>query len=377
MNDTAPPRPTRAEIDLQALRHNLARMRDCATPRQAMLAVVKADAYGHGARVVSRVLSAEGVEYLGVATLEEGLDLRAARIDTPILVFGGCYPGQEKAFVDAHLTPAVLSLDDLQRLGAFVDAQKMKLAVHLKFDTGMGRVGFLPSELAPLIAALKKNQRIIVEGVMSHLACADVPGSQTTEQQIGLFRHILAQLRQAQVNPQWVHLANSAGLAAWELPECNLARPGIALYGGAPLSEGNAPLGLQPVMRFVTRIAQLRALPTDSGISYGHTHQTQKPSRLAVLPVGYADGYNRLLSNRASVLVHGQRAPLVGRVCMDWIIVDVSVIEGVEVGDPVVLLGRDGEEEIPASEWARLLDTIDYEIFCRIDRRVPRYYVNA
>lgn len=377
MTPSCPPRPTWAEIDLQALKHNLVQLRSFCAKEQGLLAVVKADAYGHGAVPISRALVEEGISYLGVATLEEGLELRQAGIPTPVLVLGGCYPGQESAFLAHSLTPAVFSLADLQRLDRFAVAQGMRLPVHLKCDTGMGRVGFLPHEVTALLEWLKGAGGVQVEGLMSHLACADEPGSLSTREQVALFRTLVVQLRDGGIRPEYVHLANSAGLVAWDLPECNLARPGIALYGGAPLASGNDKLNLRPVMSFSTRIAQLRSLDAGAGVSYGHTHHTRRKTLLATLPVGYADGYNRLFSDCGSVLIRGTRAPLIGRVCMDWIMVDVTDVDGVEIGDRAVLLGRDGEEEVSAADWAQALKTIDYEVFCRIGQRVPRHYVNA
>ncbi len=372
-----PPRPTRAEIDLSALVHNLRQLRTCCSQGEGVLAVVKADAYGHGAVEASRALEAEQVEYFGVALLEEALVLRAAGIQSPILVLGGCYPGQEEAFLAWKLTPAVFSMADLRRLADYGSGAGKSFPVHLKCDTGMGRVGFLPHELPELLELMPQLVGVEIAGLMSHLACADLPGSQATAAQIKNFQDLLAAFRAAGIDPGFVHLSNSAGLVAWEIPGCNLVRPGIALYGGAPLGEPSSGLDLRPVMTFETRIAQLRTLGAGQGVSYGHIYRTARQTRVATLPVGYADGYNRLLSNRGEVLIRGERAPVVGRVCMDWIMVDVTDIEDAQIGDRVVLLGRDGQESITAGDWARWLDTIDYEVFCRIGPRVPRCYVNA
>jgi alanine racemase len=370
-----PPRPTRAEIDLSALRHNLRQVRNCCAAGQGVLAVVKADAYGHGAVVVSRALEDVAVEQFAVATLEEGIELRAAGIARPILVLGGCYAGQEAEFMRQGLTAAVFSLPDLQRLQHFGMEDGIDFPVHLKCDTGMGRVGFLPAEIPRLIKLLREGTGVEAVGLMSHLACADETGSVETGRQIEVFRKILGQLAAAGIQPPHIHLSNSAGLTAWELPEATLVRPGIILYGGYPSREFESQLDLRPVMTFSTRIAQLRMIEAGQGVSYGHTYRTQRQTRLATLPVGYADGYNRLFSNCGEVLIRGERAPVVGRVCMDWILVDVTDIENATVGDRVVLLGADDEECISAEEWAEKLDTINYEVFCRIAPRVPRYFV--
>ncbi len=370
-----PQRPTRTDINLSALRHNLQQVRNFCSVGQGVMAVVKADAYGHGAVAISRVLEEEAVEQFAVASLEEGIELRDAGIKRPILVFGGCYPGQEAEFLHQDLVAAVFSLSDLQRINQFCEESGSSFPVHLKCDTGMGRVGFLPDEIPCLIDLLKGAAGVEVVGLMSHLACADDTGSMETHQQIKIFRKILQQLNAAGIHPPNIHLSNSAGLAAWDVPECTLVRSGIVLYGGYPSREFESQLDLQPVMTFSTRIAQLRTLEAGQGVSYGHTYTTQRTTRLATLPVGYADGYNRLFSNAGDVLIRGARAPVVGRVCMDWILVDVTDIDHAEVGDRVVLLGTDGEQSISAEEWGEKLDTINYEVFCRIGPRVPRYFV--
>lgn len=369
-----PPRPTRADIDLIALIHNLQQVRNCCSGGQGVLVVVKADAYGHGAVQVSRALEKEGVEMLGVATAEEGIALREAGIKKPVLVFGGCYPGQEAMFVTQQLTAVVFSLQDLKRLDAYGTDHNLRFPVHLKCDTGMGRVGFLPREIPELIEVLTSGRGIEIAGLMSHLACADEPDSPLTQNQIACFRDILQRLESAGVRPPAIHLCNSAGLAAWRVPECTLVRPGIMLYGSYPAPEFREKLDLRPVMTLSTEIALLRSIDAEQGVSYGHIYTTRRETLLATLPVGYADGYNRLLSNCGEVLIRGQKAPVVGRVCMDWIMVDVTDIPGVTRGDRVVLLGYDGELQISVEDWASKVDSISYEVFCGISQRVPRYF---
>jgi len=368
-------RPTRAEITLSALHHNLQQIRSHCAAGQEVLAVVKADAYGHGAVAISRALEGFGVTQFAVATLEEGIELRDAGIRNAILVFGGCYPGQESEFVRQGLTAVVFSLPDLCRLAQFGLKNSMRFPVHLKCDTGMGRVGFLPAEIPQMIALVKEGAGIDVVGLMSHLACADETESAETPKQMKLFRQIIENLALAGITPPHIHLSNSAGVVAWEMPECTLVRSGIALYGGYPSAEFKTRLDLQPVMTFSTQIAQLREIEAGCGISYGHKFITSRQTRLATLPVGYADGFNRLFSNSGEVLIRGKRAPVIGRVCMDWILVDVTDIANASVGDKVVLLGTDGEQSISAEDWGEKLDTINYEVFCRIGQRVPRYYI--
>ncbi len=368
------PRPTRVDIDLEALGHNLRQVRSCCSQGQGVLAVIKADAYGHGAVAVGKKLEKEGVEYFGVATLEEAVELRVAGLQTPILVLGGCYPGQENEFLRRNLDVAVFSLEDLQRLEQFARGREERFRVHIKCDTGMGRVGFLPEEVSALIELLSGGRGIVVQGLMSHLARADEADPRVTQKQIRCFRKICQQFNAAGICPAAVHLSNSAGLVAWQVPECTLVRPGIILYGSYPAPEFRSKIDLQPVLTFSTRIAQLREIEPGSGISYGHTFHTERLTRLATLPVGYADGYNRLLSNCGVVLIRGQRVPVVGRVCMDWIMVDVTDVPEVAVGDRVVLLGRDGDQTITAEDWADMLGSISYEVFCRIGQRVPRHF---
>lgn len=367
-------RPTWAEIDLRALEHNLRQAQRFCQPQQRLLTVVKADAYGHGAVPVSRCFAALGVEHFGVATLEEALELRAAGIDGTILVLGGCYAGQEAAFLQHALTPALLDPEMAQRVATAAARQGREQTVHLKIDSGMGRVGFLPEQLREFLPQLKRLKGLRIEGVMSHLACADEPESAVTSGQLRLFREQLQLLRAAGLAPREIHLSNSAGLVGWDFPEATLARPGIMLYGGLPGPAYADRLELKPVMQLRSRIAQLRWLPEGSGVSYGHNYHAARPTRVAVLPIGYADGYNRLFSNRGQAILHGRKIPLIGRVCMDWIMFDVTDLPQTEVGDCVTLLGAADGLTTSGDEWAETLHTISYEVFCRIGSRVPRIY---
>jgi len=368
-------RPTRAEIDLQALLHNHRDARRLAGPEREVLAVVKADAYGHGAVPVARCLEAAGTRWFGVALVEEGIELRRAGLQGEILVFGSIFPGQEAAVLEQRLTPFLFDLDVARRLQQAAAAAGVRLPVHLKLDTGMGRVGFRPEELPAALAELKTLTALDIRGVLSHLALADDLASPVTAEQRALFQQMLGQVEAAGFTPRWRHISNSAGLVGPELAECNLVRQGISLYGGQPGDGFADTLDLRPVLSLKTAVAQVRRLPAGSGVSYGHRFVTERPTTLAVLPVGYADGYNRLFTNRGTVLIHGRRAPIAGTVCMDWILADVTGIPCVAAGDEAVLLGAQGRERISAEEWAELLNTINYEVFCRIGARVPRVYV--
>jgi alanine racemase len=377
---SAPIRPTRAEIDLGALVRNLRTLRSAA-PRVDILAVVKADAYGHGAVEVSRVLEAEGVGAFGVALVEEGLSLRSAGIRGEIVVLGGAYDGGWEALVEHRLAPVVFRPEHLKALGSAARAQGVVAGAHLKVDTGMGRLGVLPVELPALLDRARAEPSVQIDGLCSHFANADLADAALTRVQIERFQSALRQLRAAGFSPRWRHLSNSAGLVA--LPEVrdglelNLVRPGLGLYGLLPAPWLRPPRLLEPVLSWKTAVVHLKSVPAGTPISYGSTWTAPRPSRIATLPVGYADGWSRLLSNRGSVLVRGRRAPIVGRVCMDLCMVDVTELSEVEMGDEVVLLGSQGTETQDAHALASLQGTIAYEVLCAISARVPRLAVGG
>ena len=366
-------RPTRVEIDLDALGHNYNLVRSALPPASAVLAVVKADAYGHGAVAVARHLQQLGADMFGVAMVEEGLELRRSGISVPILMLGGLWPGQEDVVVANDLQVAVFDAGRIERLNRAAQLSGSRCLCHLKIDTGMGRLGVLPQHLAELLTLLRRCPHLEVAGVMSHLAVADEVGHPYTARQVELFCHCLEQVRAAGFAPQHIHISNSAATFAPLCAECTLVRPGIALYGGQPTPSQPQPL--RPVMNFRTEIAHLKQLPSGSSVSYGRHFTSTRPTLIAAIPVGYADGYNRLLSNGAEVLVRGRRVPVAGNVCMDWTLLDVTDVPGVCAGDQVTLLGGDGAERISAEEWAQRIGTISYEVFCQISKRVPRRYI--
>ncbi|MDX2496125.1 MAG: alanine racemase [Desulfuromusa sp.] len=373
---TYPSRPTWVEIDLSALSHNLQQAVNLCSAAERVLAVVKADAYGHGAVPVTRALQSFGIHDFAVATLEEALELRGAGVTDNLLVLGGSFPGQEGAFLQHNLMPTLLDMETALRLNKEAVRQQRQLKVHLKVDSGMGRVGFLPQQLQESLPQLCQLDGLVFEGFMSHLACADELDSAVTTAQQAQFLTMLKMVREAGIEPREIHLNNSAGLSGWKCPECTLSRPGIMLYGGLPGSDFSATLDLQPVMHLRSCIAQLRRLPAGSGISYGHCYHAHNDLQVAVLPIGYADGYNRLFSNCGQGILRGQNIPVIGRVCMDWIMLDVSHISGVAVGDCVTLLGSAGGLSITGDAWAEQLESISYEVFCRIGSRVPRRYLH-
>jgi alanine racemase len=373
-----PIRPTRAEIDLGALTRNLQTLQTAA-PGVDVLAVVKADAYGHGAVPVSRALEAAGVRFLGVALVEEGLALRQAGLKSDILVLGGAYEGSWELMLEQGMIPVVFRPEHLSALDAASAARGTTARAHLKVDTGMGRLGVLPPDVPAFLEAARSCRRLSLEGLCSHFANADLADAALTEQQILRFRTALGQMRAAGFEPRWRHLSNSAGLLA--LPEArdgmemNVARPGLALYGLQPAPWLRPPRVLEPVLSWKTSVVHLKTVPAGTPISYGSTWTAPRPSRIATLPVGYADGWSRLLSNRGAVLVRARRAPIVGRVCMDLCMVDVTDLPGVEVGDEVVLIGRQGAEAQDAHQLAALESTIAYDVLCAIGARVPRVVV--
>jgi len=370
-------RPTRVEIDLAALRHNFLEVRNQVGPACEILAVVKADAYGHGVAGVAPALAAAGAEQFAVALAQEGVELRRLGLRQPIVVMGGVFAGEEEEVLAFDLTPVVYDLETARRLDGAARAAGRTISYHLKVDTGMGRLGFPAAAVPETLPRLAELTGLQMVGVMSHYALADEPERTFTGEQWMVFRRVEAQLAAAGFTPAYRHIANSAAIYSRELEGCNLVRPGISLYGGltGPAFEGR--VGQRPVMRLVSAVAQLKEVPAGTGISYGHRFVAKRPSRLAAVPIGYADGYNRLLSNRGEVLINGRRAPVAGTVCMDWILVDVTDLADVQVGTEVTLLGPDGADAITAAEWAEKIGTITYEVFCQISKRVPRVFVGA
>jgi alanine racemase len=340
--------------------------------------MVKADAYGHGAALVAPALEAEGVALLGVALIEEGLLLRAAGVRTEILVLGGAFTGGWEALVEAGLLPALFREDHLTAYSQVARRQGVVPRAHLKVDTGMARLGALPAEVPGLLERARALG-VEVDGVLSHFASADLADAASTRQQLELFRSVLDQVRAAGFRPRWRHLANSAALVT--LPDTrdgealNLVRPGLALYGLSPAPWIATPRPLEPVLSWKTGVVHLKTVPTGTPVSYGGAWVAKRPTRIATLPVGYADGYPRRVFGRAQVLVRGKRAPVVGRVCMDLCMVDVTDIPGVALEDEVVLLGCQGSEELGAAELAAWVDTIAYEVLCGVGARVPRVAV--
>jgi alanine racemase len=306
---------------------------------------------------------------LGVATVEEGVEIRAVGARKPILVLTGAARGDVEALLEHRLSVAILHRDMVRDLASDVGARR--LPVHIKIDTGMGRLGVLPADVPALVDELQRAGCFEIEGVFSHFANADGVTRDYSDYQMRGFRQALDALTAAGVQPRWTHIANSAATLSRPDTHLSLVRPGIALYGVPPAATPTST-ALRPVMRLVSRIVQLKRVPSEFPVSYGQTFVTRRPSALAVLPIGYADGYARALSNRACVLVRGRRAPVVGAVCMDLTMVDVTDVEGVQLGDEVVLWGRQNGAEISVAEVAEWQGSISYEVLTRLGKRVPR-----
>jgi alanine racemase len=364
-------------IDLGALRHNYLQLRQRLSPGVQLLAVVKADAYGHGLVPAARTLTAAGAEYLGVASLDEGLALRQEGLDLPILLLMGIIPQESQAAVAADLEVVLYRQDVAQALEEAGRSLGKKARVHLKVDTGMGRLGITPPEVLPFLESLKNSSYLEVLGLISHLAMADIADKTYTKKQLQEFLKLLTAAREQGWALPLSHIANSAALVDFPEAHFGMARPGISLYGSPPSPERSWGVDLKPVMSFTTQVLQLKRLPPGSSISYGGTYITKDWCDLAVLPVGYCNGYPRLLSNRGHVLLKGHRAPIRGRVCMNLIMVEVSHIPNVEEGEPATLLGEDGGDRLTADDLAAWAETISYEIYCALGSANPRHFVGT
>ena len=368
-------RATRTEICLPNLSHNIAVIRSSLRPETKFLAVVKANAYGHGLEEVARYVAAHGADYLGVAIAEEGVRLREAGIDTPILILGASMDTHIDCILDYGLTPTVFSIHTLQSLQEAAAARQKTCRFHFKVDTGMNRIGFVdPDAFQEALDYLAQCPNLVFEGMFTHFAVSELPDKRFTLAQAERFEQYVALAARHGYRPL-LHACNSGG--ALELPalQYDMVRGGIALYGYHPAGSNAPDVGLRPVLSWKTNVVNVKDIPSGETVSYGRTFTASRPTRVATLPVGYGDGYKRCLSNRAYVLIHGRRAPQIGTVCMDQIMCDVTDIPDVQIGDEVVLLGTQGEETITADEMAQWADTISYEILLCISERVPRVFL--
>ena len=371
----------RVEINMSALQSNFQAIRKIVGPQVKVMAVVKSDAYGHGLIECARALYSAGARTFGVAEVWEGIKLRNAGLKGDIIVLLGGSPESYEDVITHKLTPVVFEVDLLTGLSETAIRMKDEVKVHLKVDVGMGRIGVMPNEVESYVSLIKRLPGITLTGILSHFPVADEKDALgTTRQQLLKFKNILADLKSKKTGEIVSHIANSAGLMFSPKSHLNMVRPGISLYGYYPggfqtrTNIVEPSLELQPVMSFKTRVIQIKDVGPGYGISYGHTFVTRRKSRIAVLPVGYADGYLRKLSNKAHVLIGGRRAPVCGRVCMNATLVDVTDLSPVHSGDEVVLLGQQGDERITADEIAHWMETISYEVLCLFGSFNERVY---
>jgi alanine racemase len=361
-------RRTYAYIQMNNLRANLAEIRRRAEPAK-ICAMIKADAYGHGVVEIAKVLQEEKVEYLAVALLEEALELKDAGIATPILVLGTASIEDAEIIVSREITQSIYDLEIARALSRAAVAQGTTALVHIKVDTGMSRQGILAEESFAFASVLKTLPGIAVEGIYSHFSEADNPDTGFATLQMRRFGEAIEGLKKAGIEPKYRHIANSGAVLTMPFTGLDMVRPGILLYGLSPSGAIKVPAGFKPVMKLCTHIANIREIGPGESVSYGRTFTARRNTKVALLPIGYADGYMRILSNRAEVLVQGKRAPVLGRICMDYSMVDVTDIPEARVGDEVIIFGS---EELPVGELSLMASTIDYEITCGISRRVPR-----
>ncbi|MBV9079528.1 MAG: alanine racemase [Elusimicrobia bacterium] len=367
MNNQTRFRPTRAEISPRTFGANVRAIRDMIGPNVRLLAVIKADAYGHGAAALAPVALQNGADFLGVSSLEEGLELRDAGINAPVLLLGSIWPFENfSAAVDARLIPTVASLDSAKHLASLARRSGRPAEFHLKVDTGMGRLGVSPSAASVVLEWIAQEPMLRLGGVYSHLAAAESDAAYTA-QQLSEFLKVRDTARRLGFTDALFHIANSAAAIAVPAARLDMVRPGIALYGYPPVKSA----AFAPVLAWKSAIVYLKRVPAGTDVSYGRTYRTAAETDIATIPVGYADGVPRAVSNKAQILVGGRRRRLIGRVTMDHIMVDVTGASA-KVGDEAVLIGRQGEEAITADDWASWAETIPYEILCGISKRVPR-----
>src|SRR5271170_4126887 len=377
-------RPVWAEVSLGAIARNLRMIRRHIGPKPQILAVVKSNAYGLGAVPVAKALQKAGAERFGVTCANEGVELRESGIRKPILVLTGFWPGEEKRFITNRLTPTVTRLEDVRGLERAAKSARVKsrLRFHLKINTGMNRLGLLPSELDAFASALADSRHIELEGTFTHFASAEDFSARQTDEQEETFRQCLNRMRALGISPGIVHMANSGAICARPSTWADMIRPGAIIYGyyqsfdpPEKSLEVQRRLPVEPSLSLRARIITIRDLPPGQPVGYSARFVTQRQSRIAVINAGYADGMLRQRTNRGCVLVRGRRVPLVGTISMDLTTLDVTDVPGVELGDVVTIYGRDGDAEIRVSDVAREIGTVTSDLLCALGRRVPRYYV--
>ncbi len=367
-------RPVWVEVNLDNIKFNLNQVKKNVPEETLIMAVVKADAYGHGVLPVAEAAVEAGADRLAVALPEEGRELREADYELPIQILGEVLPEQVSILVENDLIPTISKLETVELLNELAGKKDVIKKVHVKVDTGMGRIGVFPDNAVDFIKEVMSFKNIEVEGLMTHFAKADEEDKDYTYNQWDQFQMVIDRLAEENIEIPIKQAANSATIIDLPHMSLNMVRPGIMMYGLRPSHEVDQDFKLKPALSWKAKIVYLKEVPPGTGISYGATYITEKNAKIATIPMGYADGYSRLLSNKGEVLIKGQRAPIRGRVCMDQFMVDVTDIDDVEIGDEAVLIGKQGDEEFSATEMADIIGTINYEITCDITKRVPRIY---
>lgn len=367
-------RPTRAEIDLEAIRHNLKQIRNRVGNTVKILAVVKANAYGHGLVEVSKALVEGKVDYLGVAIIEEGIELREKGIEVPILVFTPPFVNELELFLKYNLDVTLCSKETADALNTLVSNLGGRVNVHIKVDTGMGRLGIGHHDAGEFVKYVATLRSIHIQGIYTHFSTSDERDKEFTNLQLIRFRYVVASLKNIGIDIPLKHCANSGAIL--DLKDCffDMVRPGIMIYGYYPSHETSESINLRQAMSLKSKIDFLKVVRAGSAISYGRKYIAKSDTKIASVPLGYADGYSRLLTNKAEVLIHGKRYPVVGTVCMDHVMIDLGMNSDVALGDEVVFIGNDGNESITAWEISDKLGTIPYEVCCGISERVPRVF---
>lgn len=369
-------RPVWLEVNLDAIAHNVRIIRQVVGKNPQIIAVVKANAYGHGAVEVSETLLENGVTMLGVGVIEEGIVLREAGIKAPILICGLTMNDQIEPLVLYNLTATVCKLKTIQTLSRIASKNKKRARVHIKIDTDMGRLGIPSTDTLNFVKKINQMKNIEIEGIFTHFAATNEEDRNYTRKQFEKYKKALLELERERINIPLKHVANSAAILNSSSFHLNAVRPGIIIYGLFPWPETKRTVQLRPAAEFKTKIVFLKEVPAGKSIGYGRTYTTTKPTRIATLPVGYADGYSWLLSNNGEVLVRGERAPIIGKICMDLCMIDVTHIGGVQIGDEVVLWGKQGSQMVSVQEIAQRTGNIVYEVICMVDKeRVPKVFI--
>jgi len=368
-------RPTWAEIDLAAVRHNLNCVRGLVSRDIGIMAVVKANAYGHGSEEISRILIDNNVDYLGVATVDEALSIRRAGINAPLLILGSTLKEEAEIAVKNDITLTLCNKELMSVLSDIAKKTKTYPKVHIKIDTGMGRIGIWHKDAYAFIKAVNDDPGLELEGIYTHFSSA-ARDKLVTQMQIRSFEKVISETEKQGINIRYKHAANSIAVVDWKESHLNMVRTGILLYGVYPKEDFHMKFKLKPVMSLKTKIVYLKDTPPGRSISYGRTYITQKETKIATIPIGYADGYGRILSNKAEALIGGKHVRVVGMVTMDQTLLDVGDVKNVKIGDEVVLIGSQTGTQISIEKIAKLAGTIPYEILSAITNRVPRVYKN-